>query len=229
MQQRVDKRIKQLVESSHCQGKLKFKSQRRGGEVDVQVKHKMQWLHEAILGGTARQCVTYDQLTLTQWVPSFCRNILEEKSGKRKDLMVAYLADLMEDATDFTWQGAKATHAVLLCEMERGSLQWEDTDRLDGIQRVHAQKHIPVNKPNWARGEKKPWFCKNYQTNVCVHKKDHDVNGRLHRHICAFCLANGKQLNHSEKNCLAKITRQKTTQQLLITRMGQLERQLSQR
>ena len=34
----------------------------------------------------------------------------------------------MEDATDFTWQGAKAAHAVLMCEMERGSLQWEDTD-----------------------------------------------------------------------------------------------------
>ena len=118
--------------------------------------------------------------------------------------MVAYLADLMEDATDFTWQGAKAAHTVLLCEMERGSLQWEDTDRLDRIWRAHAQKHIPVNKPNWARGEKKTMVLQNYQTNVCVHKKDHEVNSRLHRHICAFCLANGKQLNHSEKSCLAK-------------------------
>ena len=44
----------------------------------MQVKHKVQWPHEAILGGTARQCVTYDQLTLTQWVQGFCRNILEE-------------------------------------------------------------------------------------------------------------------------------------------------------
>ena len=196
LQQKVDKRIKQLVQSSQCQGKLKFKSQ-RGGEVDVQVKHKVHWPHEAILGGTARQRVTYDQLTLTQWVQGFCWNILEEKSGKRKDLMVAYLGDLMEDATDFTWQGAKAAHAVLLCEME-------DTDRLDRIRRAHAQKHIPANKPNWVRGEKKPWFCKSYQTNACVYKKDHEVNGHLHRHICAFCLANGKQLNHSEKNCLAK-------------------------
>ena len=30
LQQKVDKRIKQLVESSHCQGNLKFKSQRGG-------------------------------------------------------------------------------------------------------------------------------------------------------------------------------------------------------
>ena len=68
----------------------------------MQVKHKVHWPHEAILSGTARQRDTYDQLTLTQWVQGFCRNILEEKSGKRKDLMVAYLGDLMEDATDFT-------------------------------------------------------------------------------------------------------------------------------
>ena len=68
------------------------------------------WPHEAILVGTARQHVTYDQLTLTQWVQGLCYNILEEKSGKHKDLMFAYLGDLMEDATDFSWQGAKAAH-----------------------------------------------------------------------------------------------------------------------
>ena len=116
LQQKVDKRI-----SSHCQGKLKYKSQ-RGGDIDVQVKHKVHWPHEAIFGGSARQRVSYDQLTLTQWVQGFCCNILEEKSGSRKDVMISYLGDLMEDATDFSWQGAKAAHAVLLCEMERGSL-----------------------------------------------------------------------------------------------------------
>ena len=137
LQEQVDKRIKELVQSSHCQGKLKYKSQ-RGGDIDVQIKHKVHWPHEAVLGGIARQRVSYDQLTSTQWVQGFCRNILEEKSGKRKDLMISYLGDLMEDATDFSWQGAKAAHAVLLCEMERGSLQWENTDRLDRICRAHA-------------------------------------------------------------------------------------------
>ena len=36
--------------------------------------------------------------------------------------MISYLGDPMEHATDFSWQGVKAAHAVLLCEMERGSL-----------------------------------------------------------------------------------------------------------
>ena len=69
--------------------------------------------------------------------------------GGRKDTMVAYMADLMEYATDFSWQGAKAAHAVLMCEMERGTVNWENGDRIDRIRRAHAQKHVSQNRQNW--------------------------------------------------------------------------------
>ena len=155
--------------------------------------------------GVTHQRITYDQLSLTQWVQGFCKNILEQKSSSRQKSMVAYLSDLMEDATDFSWQGTKAAHAVLLCEMERGSVTWEDKDRTDRIRRAHAQKHVSVGKQTWGRAEsRKPWFCKNFQTNSCSFSKDHETNGQLHRHICAFCLSQGKQLGHSEKNCQNK-------------------------
>ena len=130
LQKKVDQRIRDLDQSSHLSGndsKLKHKS-KRGGNVDVFVKRKVSWPHESILGGVSRQRVTYDQLSFTQLVQVFCKNILEQKSSDRREIMVSYLGDLMKDATDFSWQGAKAAHAVLLCEMERGSLQWEDLD-----------------------------------------------------------------------------------------------------
>ena len=134
--------------------------------------------------------------------------------------MVSYLSDVMEDATDFSWQGAKAAHAVLLCEMERGSFTWENGERIDRIRRAHAQKHVPSRQP-WGRSDtKKPWFCKNFQTNTCLFQKDHESNGRLQRHICAYCLMQGKQLGHADK--IAKI-KQKTTLQLSTIRVGQLE------
>ena len=82
--------------------------------------------------------MTYDQLSLTQWVQGFCRNVLEESDRGRRDIMISYLSDLMEDTTDFSWQGVKAAHAVLLCEMERGALHWEDSDRIDRIRWAHA-------------------------------------------------------------------------------------------
>ena len=97
-------------------------------------------------GGSLRQRVTYDQLSLTQWVQGFCKNILEERSDEHSQVMVTYMIDLMEDATDFSWQGAKAAHTVMLCEMERGAITWADSDRIDRIQRAHAQKHIVSSK-----------------------------------------------------------------------------------
>ena len=84
-----------------------------------------------ILGSVNHQQISYDQLSLTLSVQGFCKNILEEKSLSHQDAMVAYLEDLMEDATDFTWHG---------------SVTWEDIDRSDRVRRVHAQKHLSNNK-----------------------------------------------------------------------------------
>ena len=111
------------------------------------VKKKVAWPHEAILGGVNRTRLTYDQLTMAQWVQGFCRNIVDEKDEVIREKMITYMGDLMEDATDFAWQGANAAHAVLLCEIERGVVSWQDTDRIDRIRRAHAQKHVG----NWQK------------------------------------------------------------------------------
>ena len=169
------------------------------------MKNKVSLPHEPILGGTHRQRVSYDQLSLPQWVQGFCKNILEEKSNERREVTVSYTSDLMEDATDFSWQGAKADHTVMLCEMERGVLSWEDLDRIDRICRAHVQNHVVSSKANWVKTSealKKPWFCKSFQSGTCTHIKDYETNVKLHKHICAFCLSVGKQLGHPEKDCL---------------------------
>ena len=76
------------------------------------------------MGGATRARLTYDQLSMSQWVQGFCRNILDEQEEGRREQMISYTVDLMEDATDFSWQGAKAAHAVLCCELERGTVSW---------------------------------------------------------------------------------------------------------
>ena len=120
IQKQVDKRLHQLQEASaSTSGKNDFKS-KRGGNIDCVVKNKVAWPQDTILGGHNHQRVTYDQLNLTQWVQGFAQNILDEKSQKTKDQMLQYLTDIMADANDFSWQNAKAAHAVLLCDMETG-------------------------------------------------------------------------------------------------------------
>ena len=121
IQRQVDNRLHELEECSFTpqgQGKQKVKS-KCGGNVNILVHKKVACPHDTILSGNSKQRVSYGQLSWSQWVQGFVRNILE-KSNKTRENMLNYLSDLMEDATDFSWQIAKASHEVLLCEMERG-------------------------------------------------------------------------------------------------------------
>ena len=62
-----------------------------GGAVEILVKNKVAWPHEAILGGANHTRVTYDQLNITQWIQGFCRNIMDEKDGKTCFQMIQYI------------------------------------------------------------------------------------------------------------------------------------------
>ena len=189
IQRQVDSRLRELEECSFSPKgkKQKFKS-KRGGSVDVIVSKRVPWPHDTVLGGSSRQRMSYDQLTWCQWVQGFARNILEEKSQKTRENMLHYLSDLMEDANDFNWHGAKAAHAVLMCDMERGAVTWDDTARIDRVRRAHAQKHVQ-NVKNYGKngevGSKRPWFCKMYQLGSCLFAKDHESNGKAAQtHMC---------------------------------------------
>ena len=85
--------------------------------------------------------------------------------------MTSYLGDLMEDTTNFSWQGTKGAHAVILCEMESGTLSWEDTERIDWVCRAHAQKHVPSSKQNWVRGDKSLGFAKAFSQTLAPIRK----------------------------------------------------------
>ena len=78
--------------------------------------------------------------------------MLEETDHKIREKMIQYMGELMEDATDFSWQGAKGAYAVLLCEFERGGSNWEDTARIDRIRPAHAQKHTSGTTNSFRRG-----------------------------------------------------------------------------
>ena len=81
---------------------------KRGGPVEVLVKNRVARPHEVILGGVNSTRVTYDQLSLSQWVQGFTHNILDEKDHSKCERMLMYMSELMEDATDFSWQNASS-------------------------------------------------------------------------------------------------------------------------
>ena len=70
IQQQVQQRLATLAQQHVSGMDHKVKSQR--GDPDVFVKNRVRWPHEHVLSGFTKERVTYDQLTVVQWVSGFC-------------------------------------------------------------------------------------------------------------------------------------------------------------
>ena len=136
IQRQVDQMLVQLNQCAQVQGKCSQKVKSKPGGVEVLVEKKVLWSHDVILGGNTKQRVSYDQFT-----QGFVKNVLGESNNTTRENMPIHLDDFMEDASDFSWMNAKAAHAGILCKIERGLLDWNDTNRLDRLRWAHAQKH----------------------------------------------------------------------------------------
>ena len=57
------------------------------------------------------------------------------KNTDSKEFMLDFLVSLLGDAQDFSWEAAKASHAVLLCRMEQGEIaNYSQVEKIDRIQ-----------------------------------------------------------------------------------------------
>ena len=90
---------RRLEELKQLNSQGKYKSQRGGNEV-VWCKKEVPWPQNFILSGSNKSCTTYGSLIMSQWVSGFNLIIREETDLGIKNLMLDYLADLMEDSQD---------------------------------------------------------------------------------------------------------------------------------
>ena len=99
--------------------------------------------------------------------------------------------------------GLKGAHALLLCRMEEGKVDWHMTEKIDRIRRAHAQKVVTnpssQGKKSQINGQGTP--CKFFQTGKCSHTSDHVTNGHSYKHICSHCFGVGKPFPHPQKDC----------------------------
>ena len=166
-----------------------FKSQ-RGGQEQITVKCQVPWPQNYILSCTAKNRVSYDSLSVFQWVCGLCNIIREESNVKTKNCMLDYMTEIMEDAQDFGWASAKGAHALLLCCMEEGKVQWHMTEKIDRIRRAHAQKVVSTSSSQGKKVQSTMQGipCNFFQTGKCSHTSDHVTNGHSYKHICSHCL-----------------------------------------
>ena len=76
--------IAQWVKTKHqVMNRILKSSRTEGGDaIDILVANKVAWPQDHILGGPTKQRIAYDQLSLTQIVQGFARNMLDEKDRK---------------------------------------------------------------------------------------------------------------------------------------------------
>ena len=206
IQLEVQNRLKQLAEQAKP-GNEKIKSQ-RGGSVEVFVKNRVKWPHEFVLSGQNKDRLSYNQLSPIQWVAGFCRTMREESSIQNREYMLDYVINLLEDATDFSWASAKASHAVLLCRMEQGEItSWAETEKIDRVRRAHAQRHTSASYGGSRNVEKthgsgKTAPCLYYNKGSCMQKQSHETKGTFYKHICSYCWQKeSKAFPHTQIEC----------------------------
>ena len=214
IQSKVEQTLQELSELAKTGTIQKLKSQ-RGGQVEVLVKNRVKWPHEYVLFGLNKERVSYDQLSVTQWVAGFGRTMREESDPEVRQYMLDYMISLMDDANDFSWISAKASHAVLLCRMEQGEIKsYSDVLAIDWIRRANAQKHVtnsvtsssqnPLFSKKFGKTTKS-MPCTYFNQGTCLQKKSHETRGVLYKHICASCFASaGKTFPHAEIKCKNK-------------------------
>ena len=215
VQDQVEARIRQLSNNDVKGMDPKYKSQRCGA-MDIFVKERVKWPHEFVLAGSTKDRIMYNQLNITQLMSGFCRILRVENRPEIRDHMLDYLIALLDDSNNFSWQAAKASHAVLLCCMKQGEVtSWSDTEKIDRIRRANAQRHVvPTQASNSSQKFRKNQSgqktsnsmpCVYYNDNSCNFQKHHETKGVFYRHICSICFAeDGKVSAHSALNCKTK-------------------------
>ena len=106
------------------------------------VNQRVKWPHEFVLARTSKDRLNYNQLNITQWMAGFCRIMRDEESSQTRGYMLDYLIALLDDSNDFSYQAAKASHAVLLCRMEQGEIaSWAETEK-GSEEQMHRNIHL---------------------------------------------------------------------------------------
>ena len=121
--------------------------------------------------------------------------------------MLDYVISLFDDANDFSWDAAKASHTVLLCRMEQGEVKdYSQIEKIDRIRCANAQRHsVPTfggqaqKKHNQKHA--KSMTCNYFNVGTCSHSKTHETRGILYKHLCSAYFAMGKSFGHPEIEC----------------------------
>ena len=103
-----------------------FKGRNKSGKMKTaldSVVRKVDWPHYHVFRAGSAKSVKYDDLSLSEFVFGYCCQVLEllgkEGASSKISRRLEHLRDLMEDTSDFSFDQAKAYHAIVLNRFEQ--------------------------------------------------------------------------------------------------------------
>ena len=130
----------------------------------------------------------------------FC--ILEEENEKIRENMLQYLTYLMQDAIELSMNTARKAHAVVLQDMERGKVSWEQLDLVEKIKGRNTQRLVQGYRGS-AITQDRIQPCIHFNKGSCKFESDHVLNNTSYQHICSYCFREtGRKFEHSMQKCL---------------------------
>lgn len=185
-------------------GKRNLKSGKTA-KIATRVVRRQLWPHSELSMGYVSKNVSYDELTLEEFVAGYSAILLlPQVSLHERKHRTEHLGALMYLASIYKWPAIRSFHAAVLSEIERGRLNWEDSF-------LHLENRTLAGLHKKAKDQKRPapsssnavLFCSDYQKGSCSHSKDHYAMLKGEKkwlcHICAACWVKDKAKRmHSE-------------------------------
>ena len=104
---------------------------------------------------------------------------------KIKENMVRHFVSSMQDAIELSFVTIKRAHGLIFQEMEKGSLMWLQTEKIDKIRSRNTQRIVPSGTSTTSKvqseGTEKTMLCKLYNKGSCKYQ-----NQTEHTHIPAL-------------------------------------------
>ena len=182
------------LHSDLTQGKSTKKSGRFYTVDVVTAPAHLRWPNEGFQGVHGRKRLSYDDLTLPQWVSGQLSNIynIQDPSTVKHALLQLIMAT--KDASSLPWPTVRDAWAVSMHAVEEGRLSWDDTNQWS-FNRLGASQIALSNRQPTSQSNRK--ICKYYNDGSCSHESNHGS----YNHLCSFCMKQGRTLPHPETKC----------------------------
>ena len=142
---------------------------------------ELRWPNEGFVGGANRKRLSYDDMSIPQWVAGQLNNISQIQDNSLLRLVLDQVIAAMRDASSLPWVAVRGAWASSMHDMEEGRLTWRDTTQW-AINRLSNAQVAMLNSQ--AVSQSKGRVCMYYNEGTC----SFDAHHGMYKHFCAHCL-----------------------------------------